>query len=199
MHSIAQTIQSVAPCSGRPWNQRIVLGFWASKYLPLCTRYLPDFPVTHIGFSTSYARQFLRVPNVSFNMHTQPLLVPYLGRHFLRDAQHKGRPVFTWTVNEEAKMRWSIREGLAGVVTDDPKKFLEVCEDWQQGHTQVNIPRSQWLMTAWLQICLWIFGAIFWWKHGGMGGSDQGRISLPDDQIEKSRSDSTRQRQPLKQ
>lgn len=55
------------------------------------------------------------------------------GRLFIRKAQCDGRPVYAWTVNEESKMRWDIREGLDGVVTDDPKLFLEVRNSWHEG------------------------------------------------------------------
>jgi hypothetical protein len=41
--------------------------------------------------------------------------------------------VYAWTVNDEAKMRWGIRQGLDGVVTDDPKLFLEVRKSWHEG------------------------------------------------------------------
>ena len=168
MRLIAETINKVTPHSEKPWNQRIVLGCWAAKYLPLCAEYLPSFSITNIGFSTTYARQFFRTPNVSFNMLFQTLLVPYFGSSFLKEARRKGRPVYTWTVNDEDKMRWTIRQGLDGVCTDNPKRFLEVCEDWEQGHQTIKISRKEWFSTAWIQLMICLFGAIFWWKYGGM-------------------------------
>jgi phosphatidylglycerol phospholipase C len=30
-------------------------------------------------------------------------------------------------------MEWSIRKGVDGVITDDPKLFREVCERWERG------------------------------------------------------------------
>ena len=173
MRLIATTIRSVTPHPKKPWHQRIVLGFWAAKYLPLCAEHLPSFSITYIGFSTSYARQFLRTPNVSFNMLQQTLSVPYLGKSFIKEAQRKGRPVYTWTVNDEDRMRWTIREGLDGVCTDDPKRFLEVCDGWEQGHREVNISRQSWMLTAWTQFMIFVFGAIFWWKHGGLDRSQE--------------------------
>jgi hypothetical protein len=68
MRLIAETIKLVPANPARSWKNRIVLGVWAVKFIPLCQRYLPDFPISHIGFSTCYARQFLKVPNCSFNM-----------------------------------------------------------------------------------------------------------------------------------
>ncbi|KAK0516126.1 hypothetical protein JMJ35_002160 [Cladonia borealis] len=168
MRLIAKTIASVAPNPLKPWNQRIVLGCWAAKFIPLCAKYLPTFAITHIGFSLAYARQFLSVPNVSFNVLQQSLLAPYFGARFLRDAKAKGRPVFDWTVNEVPMMRWSISKGLDGVITDDPKKFLEVCDDWEQGKREIKFPWKSMTMIAWINFMVMIFGSIFWWKHGRM-------------------------------
>ncbi|KAL9632586.1 MAG: hypothetical protein Q9164_005227, partial [Protoblastenia rupestris] len=123
---ISSTIASTAPSPRRAWNKRIVLGCWAAKFIPLCAHYLPTYPITHIGFSIPYARQFLTIPNISFNMLQKSLIAPIIGPRFLKDAKAKGRPVYDWTVNDESMMRWSIKQGLDGVITDDPKRFLEV-------------------------------------------------------------------------
>ncbi|KAH7555507.1 hypothetical protein BM1_07130 [Bipolaris maydis] len=132
MRLIGDTIRSVPPLPSRPWQSRIVLGCWAAKYLPLCSRYLPGFSVSHIGFSTLIASYFFTVPNVSFNMAQAVLMTPW-GRLFIRKAQSDGRPVYAWTVNEESRMRWDIRHGLDGVVTDDPKLFVQVRDSWHEG------------------------------------------------------------------
>ncbi|KAJ9156681.1 PLC-like phosphodiesterase [Pleurostoma richardsiae] len=127
---IAEAIASVPAL--RPWNQRIILGCWTASYVKTCLQHLPGFPLTHIGWSLCYARQFLRVPNVSFNM-LQKILVGPRGARFLADARAAGRPVYAWTVDEPEWMEWSIRTGVDGVVTDDPKLFLEVCDRWKGG------------------------------------------------------------------
>ncbi|KAL2058728.1 hypothetical protein ABVK25_000019 [Lepraria finkii] len=41
MRLIAHTISSVPPSPYKPWNQRIVLGCWAAKFIPLCSKHLP--------------------------------------------------------------------------------------------------------------------------------------------------------------
>jgi tubulin gamma len=132
MRLISETIQSVPPSPSRPWQSRIVLGCWAAKYLPLCSHYLPGFPVSHIGFSVLVASYFFTVPNVSFNMN-QAVLMPPWGKAFIRKAQRDGRPVYAWTVNDARRMRWDIQQGLDGVITDDPELFLEVRRGWHEG------------------------------------------------------------------
>lgn len=167
MRLIAETLESVSPSSsGRSrrhdWSSRVVLGIWAAKYLPLCATYLPAYPVAHIGFSTSYARQFLEVPNVSFNM-LQPILLGPIGASFVRDVKAAGRQLFVWTVNDEAMMRWSIKKKVDGVITDEPKKFLDVCRDWDPENkaapSQPSLSLLLW--TFGLYILILVFGTLF--------------------------------------
>ena len=167
MKLIASTISEVAPNS-RTWNQRLVLGCWALKYLPLCARYLPAFPISHIGFSIPYARQFLTVPNVSFNMLQYSLIMPYFGARFLRDAKSKGIPIFDWTVNQDNIMKWSISKKLDGVLTDDPKRFLEMCDEWERGQRDIRFTAKDWVTIIWINFLIVVFGSIFWWRYGSM-------------------------------
>ncbi|KAF2686994.1 tubulin-domain-containing protein [Lentithecium fluviatile CBS 122367] len=163
MRLIASTIRSVAPSPTRPWQSRVVLGCWAAKYLPLCSRYLPNFPVSHIGFSILYASHFFSVPNVSFNMLQAVLMTPW-GRVFVRKAQCDKRPVFAWTVNEERRMRWDIRHGLDGVITDDPKLFLDVRRGWHEGMRE-GFGLMMWLDVLRINLFALVFGVIFQMKE----------------------------------
>lgn len=47
-----------------------------------------------------------------------------------KDIKKAKRSLFLWTVNDEKTMKWSIRKEVDGVITDDPKKYLEVCESY---------------------------------------------------------------------
>lgn len=66
-------------------------------------------------------------------------------------------------------MRWGISKGLDGIITDDPKRFLEICDEWEQGKRAINISWKQWMMIAWINLMVVIFGAIFWWKYSSIG------------------------------
>lgn len=136
-----------------------------AKFLPPCHRYLPTFPITHIGFSIPYARQFLHVPNISFNLLQVSLMGP-LGSSFLRDTKQLNRPLMVWTVNDEYMMKWAIRKGVDGVISDDPKKFLQVCQDWTQGKREMRLTARQLLSVLWFNLMVFLFGLVFWWKHG---------------------------------
>ena len=136
------------------------MGIWAAKFLPFCVDYLPGFPVSHIGFSISYARHFFDVPNVSFNMLLPSLIAPG-GKSFLRDAKEKhNRQVYAWTVNEQDKMEWCIRKQLDGVITDDPKKFLEVCKRFDEKSKAPWLPVSFRGYLEVLRVWLWVRIAI---------------------------------------
>jgi len=164
MRFIAQAIADVKPT--RPWNQRILLGCWTGKYFPLCTKYLPGFPITHISFSLTYSQQFLKVPNISFNM-AQYVMQGSAGHKFQRDCQAQHRSVFFWTVNEARWMNWSIKRGVDGVITDDPKKYLEVCRDYDENasldHRFTVQDARTWVI---VHSFLVVFTALFWLRRG---------------------------------
>ncbi|KAF4555835.1 Phosphatidylglycerol phospholipase C-like protein [Elsinoe fawcettii] len=172
MRLIAETIKSVPPPSSKPWKERVVLGCWALKYLPLADKYLPGFPISHIGFSLPYARQFLKVPNVSFNMLCPMLQAPG-GNRFIRDCKEAERPIFAWTVNTEDKMDWCIRRKLDGVITDDPEKFLKVCDDFDESRPE----QSMSLKVIFDSLRVWffsmVFGALYIKKLDKMGTASQ--------------------------
>jgi len=155
MQLIAQIIHSVPAQSNAPWSQRVVLGCWAAKYVPLAQQYLPGFPISHIGFSTSYARQFFDTPNISFNMLC-PILQAPGGKKFIKDVQALHRPIFSWTVNDEARMEWCIRRRLDGVITDDPKLFGEVCHRHDESKPEPRMP----FMLMFEAIKVWLFALI---------------------------------------
>lgn len=146
---IARTLDSVSPSPTRAWRDRIVLGIWVVKFLPLCIHYLPKYPITHIGFSTCYARKFLTVHKVGFNMLQKVLLGP-IGSRFIRDIKEAKRQLFVWTVNEKNLMKWSILKEVDGVITDDVEKFREVCDDWTDGEEIQRLSFAKWLYTFWL-------------------------------------------------
>ena len=77
-------------------------------------------------------------------------------------------------------MRWSINRGMDGVITDDPKKFLEVCDDWEKGKREIHKTRAQWIGIIWINLMVLVFGAIFYWKYGGIDKRNQKKILEKD-------------------
>lgn len=160
MRLIASTLHKVPPSPTKPWTTRVVLGCWAAKYIPLATEYLPNYPITHIGFSLSYARQFLPIPNISFNMLLPILMAPGGGK-FLRQCKDANRPVLAWTVNAEEKMIWCIRRGIDGVLTDDPKKFLEVCRRYDGDEAERRLSLGVWVDVLRVWLMAFVFGFLY--------------------------------------
>jgi phosphatidylglycerol phospholipase C len=134
-----------------------------ANYIPLCSKYLPGYPITHIGFNIQYARQFLKVPKVSFNMAHKIVAGPG-GSSFLKDAKAANREVFLWTVNEVPWMKWSIGKEVDGVITDDPKKYLEVCKSYSGGKMQ--LPLKMWGSVAWMNVFARVLSFLFRIKYG---------------------------------
>lgn len=132
MHRIAQTITSIpTPPSSPPWHTRLILGCWSAQYLPLRAKYLPQYEMSLICLDPRYARQFLHTPNISFNVNQRSLMGPF-GAGFLDEARAAHRKVFLWTVNAPNLMRWGIRHGVDGIITDDPVLYARVCEAWER-------------------------------------------------------------------
>ncbi|KAI9838734.1 MAG: hypothetical protein M1838_004542 [Thelocarpon superellum] len=160
IRQIAKAIHEVAP-SSTPWDGRIILGCWATKQVHLCQRYLPTFPITHIGFGILYARQFLKLPNVSFNMLQQVLMGP-MGQSFIQDVKAAERSLFVWTVNKPSMVRWCIRHQVDGVIGDDPKMVLDTCDSFDPHAKPDRLTWSDLFNLVRIQFMLLFFGAMFW-------------------------------------
>ncbi|EMC99201.1 hypothetical protein BAUCODRAFT_31534 [Baudoinia panamericana UAMH 10762] len=177
MRLLASTMSSTpTAATGKPWDQRVVLGIWAAKYLPLCQAHLPTFPVMHIGFSTWYARHFFAIPKVGFNM-LLPILIAPGGKSFLRDARQKQhRQVIAWTVNEEDRMTWCIRRQLDGVITDDVEKYVKVCQAYDDTKREGWLPISLGGLLDVYRWWVWITFVFRFWNKQFMPVASKGMV-----------------------
>lgn len=160
-------------------EERIELNTHQATYIKLSMKYLPSYPITHVGFSTTYARCLTHIPNISFSMQRHALASPCGGR-FLRDMKRLGIPVHVWTVNEEGCMEWSIEKELSGVITDEVALFREVCN--RTGSDEVRTPTTSsrqknafriiyqnmrfWVEIALVHLLITLFQARQWLKYG---------------------------------
>ncbi|KPM43082.1 hypothetical protein AK830_g3454 [Neonectria ditissima] len=149
--AIARTLKEVP--GPVPWDQRIVAGCWNASFLKAARCLLPTHPLAHISASLLYSHHFLRIPNLGFNVN-QKSLIGFPGALFLKEIQRSDKLLLTWTVNEPRWMEWCIRQNLRrprkghapkelegeadvapalfdGVITDDPRLYLEVCEKFE--------------------------------------------------------------------
>jgi len=97
----------------------------------------------------------------------QLLIVGPFGEALLRDVRrsYPDRSLFLWTVNEESWMKWSIRQQVDGVVTDDPKMFWEVCKT-HVSDEKLHHSKSSWKAIFWQHYRNWAFGVSFRLRHG---------------------------------
>jgi phosphatidylglycerol phospholipase C len=159
LSATAAALASVKP-SVR-WSSRIVLGPWTEQYIDLCRKHLPGYPMAFINWSLPEASRLLRESDVWFNL-LQPSLVGPCGSRFINEARRQGRPLLVWTVNQERWMHWSIRKKVTGVITDDPKKFLEVCDQWNSGGGQRSTTLGQLLNQLFVQFVMAVFAPLIW-------------------------------------
>ncbi|KAK3946016.1 PLC-like phosphodiesterase [Diplogelasinospora grovesii] len=183
----AKTIASV-PSPGRAWKERIVLGPWNANYIQFCRERLPGFPIAYVGFSLFYASKFLKEPNVNFNMLQQTLVGP-VGSMFITAVKKAERNLYVWTVNDEHWMEWSIKKQVDGVITDDPKLFLEVCERWKKRAGTSTLPAGLmgreessaarrvklYAHAFMMQMLVLVLTGIFWRRFITRGGRNRGK------------------------
>jgi phosphatidylglycerol phospholipase C len=96
----------------------------------------------------------------------QKVLIGPMGAKFLSDCQKTNRAVFLWTVNDEEWMRWSIKKGVDGVITDDPKKYLEVCRDYDESAPLRRLRLREYGSVVWLNVMVLFFSIIFRYRYG---------------------------------
>jgi phosphatidylglycerol phospholipase C len=161
------------------WGFLADINFQAN-YIDLCREILPTFPVAYVGFSLIYGRRFFDVPGVNFNLLQQTLVGP-VGNKFLDAAHAAARNVYVWTVNKEEWMEWSIDNHVDGVITDDPKLFLEVCnrasDEGAKSRGDITPRRKRTLRRrlalAWealyVQVTTVILTVFFWRRLANMG------------------------------
>lgn len=53
------------------------------------------------------------------------------------------RRLYVWTVNEPFWMRWAVKQGVDGVITDDPAKYLDVVHRYEEELAAASSQLSQ--------------------------------------------------------
>lgn len=82
----------------------------------------------------------------------------------MKDVRKAGRALFLWTVNDDNTMRWSISKGVDGVITDDPKRYLELCESYRG--EEVTISWKGWSTFVLIKFMVPIFRLLVKYKYG---------------------------------
>lgn len=135
-----------------------------AEWVAACIRFLPDFPITLIAYLPAYASAMLPLPNLNFNLYNYSFSTPD-GSRFREQAKKHNRLVFSWSDNEEEWMAAGIRNEMDAVITDDPNRFLELCDQWSSQEVREKASR-----TTVKQATLWViinalnsFGGLISW------------------------------------
>ncbi|KAF4125677.1 phosphatidylglycerol phospholipase C, partial [Geosmithia morbida] len=153
-----ETLDSVTETS-KPWDQRVLVACWntdpphhtKARTIQAAHEFLPTHPASLVGFHLGFARHFLPIPGLGMSVLHRALGGGAQGTRFLEDVHAAQRPMLTWTVNDESWMEWCVRRSASddgdartppspddlatrlfdGVITDDPRVFLQVCSRWE--------------------------------------------------------------------
>lgn len=63
-------------------------------------------------------------------------------------------------------MDWSVRHHVNGVVTDDPKKYLEFCKNFDEKSPAMMPTWKEFFFIGWINILAALFSLLFRWRHG---------------------------------
>lgn len=63
-------------------------------------------------------------------------------------------------------MKWSIKKEVDGVITDDPKKFLEVCKDYDENAPLHRLTIREYPSVVWINILVIVFSLLFRFRYG---------------------------------
>lgn len=63
-------------------------------------------------------------------------------------------------------MKWSIQREVDGVITDDPKKYLDVCKNYDQSALVHRVALTEYASIAWINLFLGLFSLLFRYRYG---------------------------------
>jgi len=150
-------------------GKRVVLGLWHPKFIEPAKRILPYTRISHIGFSTAYARKHFWKHCESFSIHFAALVTPG-GASFAADCAKEGKDLVVWTVNDRKQMILATKMGAQAVMTDETRKVIhwgrEMETRWKDMELEVaNYPSwIEWLYYLFVRLMFEIIGPFFiWW------------------------------------
>ena len=150
----------------------IILFLSQAEWVGACFRYLPGFPVVLLTPSPAYASSMLAVPNLHFGLLNYSFAAGGRDVQFIsraRNQQQRGRMIFSWSDNADQWMARSIRNGVDGVITDDPRRFIELCSQWDDARVREGAGRwTLWELVFWMGITInvWVTETIRWLTQG---------------------------------
>jgi len=106
---------------------RILLGLWHPRFVAYAKARLPYCRRSHIGVSTTLAREYFWDDVQVFSMAFSTLAGSD-GLNFRQECRAAGKKLMVWTVNEPEHMMECVRWGADVILTDVTKKWLGLRE-----------------------------------------------------------------------
>ncbi|KAF2160411.1 hypothetical protein M409DRAFT_29257 [Zasmidium cellare ATCC 36951] len=150
------TIDSVQAPPDLPWNERILMGIWAARQIPLVAKHLRGFSAMHIGYHLGHAKRNVQASHMGVALMIYTMLAPG-GRRFVKDSKTRAGPppVIAWPVSDQDQIEWCARRGLDGIITDDPEALAKLWDSFDEGARRSILPVS-------VRTCLWTLFYYFW-------------------------------------
>lgn len=106
------------------------------------------------------------MPGVNVSLFLWTIVGPR-SDYLLRETRQRrpDRAILFWTVNPVSYMKWCIRQQVDGVITDDPKRFLEVCKSYKP-EEKISHSWAMWKVVWQQHWRMLMKGFAFRYKHG---------------------------------
>jgi len=128
---------------------RILLGLWHPRFVAYAKARLPYCRRSHIGVSTTLAREYFWDDVEVFSMAFSTL-VGSDGLNFRQECRAAGKKLMVWTVNEPKHMMECVRWGADVILTDMTKKWLDLREALRADYDNTLAQHGrQFLWTTW--------------------------------------------------
>ncbi|KAL4873944.1 hypothetical protein BDV12DRAFT_191811 [Aspergillus spectabilis] len=114
------------------WRHRVVVFIPNIESLPVFGVPLAGYKMVVKCESLDYAQRIVdKHPLVQFRFEPD-ILITLLGQAFVAESRQLGRDVYVGTVNSQAQMKWCIRVGVKGIITDVPGSLVGLYWDYQR-------------------------------------------------------------------
>ncbi|KAG9317336.1 PLC-like phosphodiesterase [Chiua virens] len=128
---------------------RILLGLWHPRFVVYAKARLPYCRRSHIGVSTTLAREYFWDDVEVFSMAFSTL-AGIDGLNFRKECRAAGKKLMVWTVNEPEHLMECVRWGVDVILTDVTKKWLDLREALRADYDTTLAQHGRWfLWTTW--------------------------------------------------
>lgn len=151
---------------------RIVLGLWHPRFIGPAMNHLPYCTMSHIGASPYIARTYFWEHCSAFSMNFGSMAT-IEGDRFRKDLKAAGKKLMVWTVNQTEQMMECIRWEADAIITDVPKKYLDLRANVEKDYKKADAQHSRFfLWTTWwlwspIQMFVWRMQSLRLQKIGG--------------------------------